>query len=123
MRRRPPRSTRTDTLFPYTTLFRSPWWTLLPGRRCLRDPRDLYAAGRSQVLLRHPSARQRRLAREDRASADTARGTAFADQGDRKSTRLNSSHYCASRMQSSACTKKSIATKSLKHIPCYLSDI
>src|SRR3546814_6752893 len=23
--RRPPRSTRTDTLFPYTTLFRSPW--------------------------------------------------------------------------------------------------
>src|SRR3546814_19909577 len=27
MRRRPPRSTRTDTLFPYTTLFRS-----LPGR-------------------------------------------------------------------------------------------
>src|SRR3546814_15484388 len=28
MRRRPPRSTRTDTLFPYTTLFRSandPW--------------------------------------------------------------------------------------------------
>src|SRR3546814_3885880 len=24
MRRRPPRTTRTDTLFPYTTLFRSP---------------------------------------------------------------------------------------------------
>src|SRR3546814_14621568 len=24
MRRRPPRSTRTDTLFPYTTLFRAP---------------------------------------------------------------------------------------------------
>src|SRR3546814_8100119 len=29
MIRRPPRSTRTDTLFPYTTLFRSP---TLPGR-------------------------------------------------------------------------------------------
>src|SRR3546814_20322934 len=29
MRRRPPRSTRTDTLFPYTTLFRSS----KPGRR------------------------------------------------------------------------------------------
>src|SRR3546814_5449481 len=37
MIRRPPRSTRTDTLFPYTTLFRSPtcvsspraaWWML-----------------------------------------------------------------------------------------------
>src|SRR3546814_9493410 len=25
MIRRPPRSIRTDTLFPYTTLFRSPW--------------------------------------------------------------------------------------------------
>src|SRR3546814_1468972 len=30
MRRRPPRSTRTDTLFPYTTLFRS---ALAPVRR------------------------------------------------------------------------------------------
>src|SRR3546814_5860649 len=33
MIRRPPRSTRTDTLFPYTTLFRSPGlrsaWTIL----------------------------------------------------------------------------------------------
>src|SRR6056297_2593807 len=28
MMRRPPRSTRTDTLFPYTTLFRSRWTTL-----------------------------------------------------------------------------------------------
>src|SRR3546814_4520190 len=28
MIRRPPRSTRTDTLFPYTTLFRSPYHTL-----------------------------------------------------------------------------------------------
>src|SRR3546814_2880246 len=27
MIRRPPRSTRTDTLFPYTTLFRSPVWS------------------------------------------------------------------------------------------------
>src|SRR3546814_16567524 len=28
MIRRPPRSTRTDTLFPYTTLFRSHWRTI-----------------------------------------------------------------------------------------------
>src|SRR3546814_17060477 len=28
MRRRPPRSTRTDTLFPYTTLFRSAWFLI-----------------------------------------------------------------------------------------------
>src|SRR3546814_7142031 len=34
MIRRPPRSTRTDTLFPYTTLFRSygyQWWIPSPG--------------------------------------------------------------------------------------------
>src|SRR3546814_20696517 len=36
MIRRPPRSTRTDTLFPYTTLFRS-----RPGRR--RDGRTRHA--------------------------------------------------------------------------------
>src|SRR3546814_5745135 len=31
MLRRPPRSTRTDTLFPYTTLFRSAEEQVLPG--------------------------------------------------------------------------------------------
>src|SRR3546814_6127949 len=33
MRRRPPRSTRTDTLFPYTTLFRSAAWPASIVRR------------------------------------------------------------------------------------------
>src|SRR3546814_4748123 len=33
MIRRPPRSTRTDTLFPYTTLFRSPFFTGPGGER------------------------------------------------------------------------------------------
>src|SRR3546814_1406582 len=33
MTRRPPRSTRTDTLFPYTTLFRSFAFLQLPDRR------------------------------------------------------------------------------------------
>src|SRR3546814_9116743 len=37
MIRRPPRSTRTDTLFPYTTLFRSQG-ILSPRRPCLRRP-------------------------------------------------------------------------------------
>src|SRR3546814_20163955 len=36
MIRRPPRSTRTDTLFPYTTLFRSP--AAAGGRDCRRGP-------------------------------------------------------------------------------------
>src|SRR3546814_20290991 len=35
MKRRPPRSTRTDTLFPYTTLFRA-----LDGGRAGADDRD-----------------------------------------------------------------------------------
>src|SRR3546814_13270196 len=35
MRRRPPRSTRTDTLFPYTTLFRS-WSAIAQGRENVR---------------------------------------------------------------------------------------
>src|SRR3546814_10603399 len=41
MIRRPPRSTRTDTLFPYTTLFRSPpsWVrnTRIKGKRSLQS--------------------------------------------------------------------------------------
>src|SRR3546814_1946224 len=50
MIRRPPRSTRTDTLFPYTTLFRStitPRW-LLGGRRIAYLKR---ADGLTQVWL------------------------------------------------------------------------
>src|SRR3546814_10602026 len=39
MIRRPPRSTRTDTLFPYTTLFRSPFETT-DGRICLLPYND-----------------------------------------------------------------------------------
>src|SRR3546814_12052611 len=44
MIRRPPRSTRTDTLFPYTTLFRSQgldslYGTYVPRGDCKREPR------------------------------------------------------------------------------------
>src|SRR3546814_3065272 len=39
MRRRPPRSTRTDTLFPYTTLFRSR--QDFPGKRIVNALVDL----------------------------------------------------------------------------------
>src|SRR3546814_16043823 len=41
MIRRPPRSTRTDTLFPYTTLFRSRGWR--------RSPRSLKAGSISRA--------------------------------------------------------------------------
>src|SRR3546814_21132645 len=49
MRRRPPRSTRTDTLFPYTTLFRSGFGHIAPmlGKRLVLpgpglDPASLF---------------------------------------------------------------------------------
>src|SRR3546814_9286530 len=47
MIRRPPRSTRTDTLFPYTTLFRSRPVALAAITSCTNtsDPRQLIAAG------------------------------------------------------------------------------
>src|SRR3546814_10567564 len=40
MIRRPPRSTRTDTLFPYTTLFRSPSAHVRPGH-CQDEVREI----------------------------------------------------------------------------------
>src|SRR3546814_2943194 len=49
MRRRPPRSTRTDTLFPYTTLFRS---RLLSWRRASRPP----CWNTPLVAIGHPAA-------------------------------------------------------------------
>src|SRR3546814_12418858 len=45
MIRRPPRSTRTDTLFPYTTLFRS-----APVRRLVEWVADYYLAPHAAVL-------------------------------------------------------------------------
>src|SRR3546814_15971278 len=44
MIRRPPRSTRTDTLFPYTTLFRSPVRLLSVGRAVEKKGYDLLLA-------------------------------------------------------------------------------
>src|SRR3546814_20822944 len=86
MIRRPPRSTRTDTLFPYTTLFRSdtdnagsgPRGPLLPGR-----PRDRLSIPAVPGAV---------------TGGNAAAGLAAAGHGhrghpgDRKSTRLNSSH-------------------------------
>src|SRR3546814_19862944 len=73
MLRLPPRSTRTDTLFPYTTLFRS-LRSLDPQRR-------------------RPGRRQRRA---ERSVAHLWRspgcGLPVGGRPDRKSTRLNSSH-------------------------------
>src|SRR3546814_15877849 len=56
MIRRPPRSTRTDTLFPYATLFRS------RGKLALDEPADgiatramIFREQRTPVALQHPN--------------------------------------------------------------------
>src|SRR3712207_8911675 len=77
MRRRPPRS----TLFPYTTLFRS-----------VADEPHAGAAG--HVAVGDVAAGDRAHARgaEDRSHLDRADRVLDLVGGDRKSTRLNSSH-------------------------------
>src|SRR3546814_4217209 len=52
MIRRPPRSTRTDTLFPYTTLFRSHHHRELPPERALGEPVQLVAEARQMLRRR-----------------------------------------------------------------------
>src|SRR3546814_13362112 len=56
MIRRPPRSTRTDTLFPYTTLFRSPWF---PVRCAAGDPARCTARPATRVRPARRSTRRR----------------------------------------------------------------
>src|SRR3546814_2089590 len=51
MIRRPPRSTRTDTLFPYTTLFRSPCPRTAPDR----SDRHRYRGGDWSAWARCPA--------------------------------------------------------------------
>src|SRR3546814_2041780 len=107
MIRRPPRSTRTDTLFPYTTLFRSPRAYKPPCRMCWSS------SGRGRTswddFLHRDIDRKSLEARQDqRLERDelAAEGPSFDIPGgprrldaehqsggkDRKSTRLNSSH-------------------------------
>src|SRR3546814_3166086 len=67
MIRRPPRSTRTDTLFPYTTLFRSPECRRRSPSACRRGGRA--ADGR---LARSSPSRWRRGSRTGRSEEHTS---------------------------------------------------
>src|SRR3546814_21151391 len=87
--RRPPRSTRTDTLFPYTTLVRSRCEAARPGMAALEH--------RVTVALAQLAAGKHQGARGELDGV-----MAFHHEEDRKRTRLNSSHSCAPRMPSSA---------------------
>src|SRR3546814_11800224 len=97
MIRRPPRSTRTDTLFPYTTLFRSSEYdALLQGRQECGQNIDklcytssglaVWGADRRHSLL-HPAS-----AVGDRRDFRSDICDSIIPPRDRKSTRLNSSH-------------------------------
>src|SRR3546814_18267805 len=98
MIRRPPRSTRTDTLFPYTTLFLSSLLKLLEdvwgggnlgqGDVSAPSPLEFFNAGGPDFTL---SANPGTVSFSSGQSAASTVSMA-ATGGDRKSTRLNSSH-------------------------------
>src|SRR3546814_9400618 len=116
MIRRPPRSTRTDTLFPYTTLFRSP--SLVGGPALVHadayrlgsideiDDLDLEMTLAEAVTVVEWGAGLAEGLADDRLELDIVRTLGDLDSvedtdvrqvvirpiGDRKSTRLNSSH-------------------------------
>src|SRR3546814_14716646 len=83
MIRRPPRSTRTDTLFPYTTLFRSEEVNVPIG--------ELFAE-RLLLCAREKASGEVNAAEHERGRLHSHRAPQPARHGDRKSTRLNSSH-------------------------------
>src|SRR3546814_21023190 len=92
MIRRPPRSTRTDTLFPYTTLFRS-------HQAALREHHIVVEIlGQALPQLQREFVEVRGLVPQVVGAHDRGvpPGIAAAQpalfQEDRKSTRLNSSH-------------------------------
>src|SRR3546814_10580884 len=109
MIRRPPRSTRTDTLFPYTTLFRS-WdaskplmkqlWRRIVSAKIAMQGSLLAARGIAGAEAFPHIARRVKSGDPDNLEAQAARrywplllGADFRrDRQDRKSTRLNSSH-------------------------------
>src|SRR3546814_9916217 len=98
MKRPPPRSTRTDTLFPYTTLFRSHQRVLLQiatviDERHIVDDGFLIKPGEAQTRFRRDvPAEHRAAAGDSRVVGAIDAGADIVDPADRKSTRLNSSH-------------------------------
>src|SRR3546814_19962501 len=98
MIRRPPGSTRTDTLFPYTTLFRS--LTAIRTTPVLQSSksRDGRNPQRGDTeLVRYPESSKSRDGRNPQPKATHCDAVAQSSKSrdgrkDRKSTRLNSSH-------------------------------
>src|SRR3546814_19863332 len=86
MIRRPPRSTRTDTLFPYTTLFRSDRVRLqnVKTQERLERPVD----GVFVAIGHEPNT----AIFKEQLELDDLGYIVLRERSDRKSTRLNSSH-------------------------------
>src|SRR3546814_14564293 len=97
MIRRPPRSTRTDTLFPYTTLFRSPTQYPAHADRAARPSGTRAGESRFDIGALETDT-MTKLKLGDLAESKPVRLTielpasVHSDLEDRKSTRLNSSH-------------------------------
>src|SRR3546814_18542196 len=101
MLRRPPRSTRTDTLCPYTTLFRSERALTSYIRRNWRVPEDVFEL-RQDIYENALIGARRGLPQNARPYVYTVarnhlinhakRARIVQIETDRKSTRLNSSH-------------------------------
>src|SRR3546814_4179449 len=115
MIRRPPRSTRTDTLFPYTTLFRSSiigghgdvtgfredvhdvldaGYTCTGALECAEKVRKASRAGADVIKITATGGVLSQQARGLEGHFTSAELQSIADtaHSDRKSTRLNSSH-------------------------------
>src|SRR3546814_15233146 len=98
MIRLPPRSTRTDTLFPYTTLFRSVARQFVGADRFRNQiggnlPRD--GIETVEILRREQAANEQIAAAVEAGRPMAVDNGAIAGAlfgADRKSTRLNSSH-------------------------------
>src|SRR3546814_20537422 len=95
MLRRPPRSTRTDTLFPYTTLFRSTGDDIdIDARHLERTSIGFGVRQRLGTALlgdEHAACPHQKDGSKCKGWFTQA-GAGFDHEQDRKSTRLNSSH-------------------------------
>src|SRR3546814_14139468 len=101
MIRPPPRSTRTDPPVPYTTLFRSDGRIDPPSSLHRFEAAKLAAKARDEELVLAFVNSELAGCLFAAPREDSFYLGKFAVR-DRKSTRLNSSHSCASRMPSSA---------------------
>src|SRR3546814_17999072 len=108
MIRQPPRFTRTDPLLPYTTLFRALAGGGETVEAAVKALEDFHYEELTLTLAKTAANDATVKLSTLGQNPDVMDGQPFRfnidleSNLDRKSTRMNSSHYCASRMPSSA---------------------